>query len=644
MMDNFQRNSQLAVILHADIVGSTKLVHRNEAIAHARILETFHRFSDNICSAGGSVRELRGDALLAEFDRASDAVVAALSFQQLHLKYCEALDDDIVPLVRIGVALGEVIIADGTITGAGVVIAQRLEQEALPGGVVVQGAARETIPQRLPLIFESLGALKLKGFDEPIRAHAVQAAAGVDLSREYIGKPADRSVTADGKAQQSPVSRITRRLVVPSILLSIVLLTAVMVYRNSDVSSQKIVIPDTSNLPAVAVLPFDNLGVDSEQQYFAEGIAHDLITDLSKLSGLLVTGRSASFAFQDKTVGTEAIATELGVRYVIQGSVRRANDTLRINAELFDTQTSQTIWSDRYDGTVNNVFAIQDEVSTAIVSALAIKLNAGEERRLLQSHNENFEAYDKVLEALALQGTFTAASSAAAREVFRQAASIQPDYARAHAGIASTHAVDINMNWAQDRQQSIEAGLRAIERATQLDPRSAEASISRANLLLSSLRHDEAIKAALYTVKLAPNSADAHAQLAWQLTNSGRHEEALQTIAYAKRLNPRFTQVYLYVEALAMFHLERYEALLPMLTRAVAMNPSFDRLQLLLAATYAHLEQIEDAEWVVEEMRLLNPALSLQDEEADSVLALQQDRSRYLAGLRLAGLPEASHQ
>lgn len=641
-MDNFRRNSQLAVILHADIVGSTKLVHRDEAVAHARILETFHHFSEIISSAGGSVRELRGDALLAEFDRASDAVVAALSFQQQHLVYCETIDDDIVPLVRVGVALGEVIIADGTITGAGVVIAQRLEQEALPGGVVVQGAARETIPQRLPLEFESLGELKLKGFDEPIRAHAVKAKGGVDLSREYVGRPDARS--SAGNTQQSPVSRKTTRLVVPLIALSLALLAAAMVYMAGKEPSQTVVVPDTSNLPAVAVLPFDNLGADNEQHYFAEGIAHDLITDLSKLSGLLVTGRSASFAFQDKAIGTETIATELGVRYLILGSVRRANDTLRINAELVDTQTSQTIWSDRYDGTVNNVFAIQDEVSTAIVSALAVKLNAGEERRLLQSHNENFEAYDKVLEALALQGTFTAASSEAARELFRQAVTIQPDYARAHAGIASTHAIDINMNWAQDRQKSIDAGLQAIERATQLDPRSAEASISRANLLLSSLRHDEAINAALYTVKLAPNSADAHAQLAWQLTNSGRHEEALQTIAYAKRLNPRFTQVYLYVEALAMFHLERYAALLPMLTSAVAMNPSFDRLQLLLAATYAHLEQIDDAEWVIEEMRLLNPALSLQDEEADSVLALPQDRARYLAGLRLAGLPEASHQ
>ena len=257
--------------MHADIVGSTALVHKNEALAHQRIQDTFRRFSETIATHGGIAHEIRGDALVAEFSKASDAVSAAVDFQATNATHNQTLADEIRPIIRVGVAMGEVVVADNTVTGAGIVLAQRLEQLAEPGGVCIQGAAYETVPKRLPFTYENLGEKELKGFDESVRVYAV---------REAL-------------ATSSPESEASTEL------------------------------PEE---PSIAVLPFTNMSGDPEQEFFSDGITEDIITALSRISGLLVVARNSTMVYKGEAVDVKQVGREQGVRYVLAVFGKRATE------------------------------------------------------------------------------------------------------------------------------------------------------------------------------------------------------------------------------------------------------------------------------------------------------------------------------
>ena len=321
---------KLAVVLHADVVGSTELVQRNESIAHERIQDGFRRFSETIGAYGGITQEIRGDALVAEFARASDAVTAALAFQIGNADSNAQLEDDIRPQLRIGISLGEVIVADNTITGEGIVLAQRLEQLAVPGGVVVQGSVSETVPKRLPFDFNSLGEQMLKGFDQPVRAFTVQL------------KPGELVPDSESDAVERKIG-------------------------NSDPHEQPALeLPDK---PSIVVLPFTNMSSDPEQEYFSDGVSEDIITDLSKMSGLFVIARNSSFAYKNKAINVSDICRKLGVRFALEGSIRKADSRIRINAQLIDGTTGGHVWAERYDRELADIFAVQDEVTREIVAA-----------------------------------------------------------------------------------------------------------------------------------------------------------------------------------------------------------------------------------------------------------------------------------
>ena len=313
-MEKDQLSRKLAVILHADVVGSTALVQKNETLAHERIQSAFENFSEIIKAYGGIAREIRGDALVAEFDRASDAVAAALAFQIINGEFNSTLIDDIQPQLRIGISLGEVIIADNTITGAGVVLAQRLEQLAEPGGAVVQGSVSETVPSRMPFEFEGLGEQMVKGFDQPVRAFIATLKSG-----EKPPAP-DEMVSASEATPSGPQ------------------------------------IPDE---PSIAVLPFTNMSNDPEQEYFSDGITEDIITALSKISSMLVIARNSTFIYKGKAVDVKQVGRDQGVRYVLEGGVRKAGNRVRITAQLIDTTTGQHRWAERYDRNMEDIFAVQ---------------------------------------------------------------------------------------------------------------------------------------------------------------------------------------------------------------------------------------------------------------------------------------------
>ena len=630
-MEKDQLSRKLAVILHADVVGSTALVRQNETLAHERIQSAFNKFSETIKAYGGIARELRGDALVAEFDRASDAVSATLAFQLEQTEFNRQLDDDIRPVVRVGVALGEVIIADNTITGEGVVLAQRLEQLAEPGGLNITPAIREALPKRLPFDLNNQGEQLLKGFDEPVGVYRVVLESGA-----AVPPPAQN---------QGSSTRVSSKTRIALAALLLVISAAAAYAYIAWLPQQEAIMPASDvqvsvDKPSIAILPFTNMSGDPEQEYFADGITEDLTTDLSRISGLFVVARNSAFSYKGRTVDVRTVAEELGVRYVLEGSIRRANNQIRINAQLIDGSSGGHIWAERFDGTMADVFALQDDVNRKIVAALEVSLTTADEKRFDRVETTNPEAYDVLLRGIEQYNTFTPDAVADAREIFKQAVAFDPDYARAYANIALTHATEVNFFWSKNREESIRLGLEFARKALELDDSIPQIYLTRSILYLSQRQHQAALEAAQRTIEVHPNYADGYATMAFISIYSGDFEQGLDALDQVIRLSPQSTGVYLSVKGRILFSMERYDEALPLLKESLDRNPAFDRMHLTLAAIQAQLGQIEEAQWSVEEALAINPNITLAKERRESIYRRERDLEHFLGALRKAGVPE----
>jgi len=626
---------KLAVILHADVVGSTTLVHLNETLAHQRIRDAFRRFSKTIEVYGGTAHELRGDALIAEFDRASDAIAASLAFQTENTQFNSMLDDDVQPHLRIGVAMGEVVIADNTITGDGIVLAQRLEQLAESGGVCIQDAAYQTVPKRLPFEYENLGEQVLKGFEEPARVFAVSLTSGVS-----VPPPEQRgTVRRTGWPTLSGVAAAI-----------LVMIGAVLAWwqpwalREEPASVELMAFP-LPDKPSIAVLPFTNMSGDPEQEYFADGMTEDLITDLSKIEGLFVIARNSSFAYKGSSPDVRRVAEALGVRYVLEGSVRRSGEQVRINAQLIDATTGGHVWADRYDGRLNDVFGLQDEVTRNIVAVLAVQLTTNDEDRFARKETTSAEAYDAFLQGWEHYLRQRPDDMPKAIAQFEKALELDPQYARAYAALASTYWQSWKRGWNQivslprwhdSRVRAEELLKKALQNPTPLAHQLAAA------MRLHRHQHEEAINEAERAIALDPNDADAYVALAGALSFDGRPDEALLRVERAMRLNPHYPPVYLYELGMAQFGMAQFEQAAASLEKASALNPD-DRLShWLLLATYGHLGRSEDAARVFEHVQNAGwwNLASIRSIAFWYPFRSQADAVRFAEGLRNAGIPD----
>ena len=527
-MADKRRTGKLAVILHADIAGSTALVQRDERLAHERIQETFRRFSEIITQYHGRVHELRGDALLAEFERASDAVTAALALQADQFKYNNQIIDDIQPAVRVGIAMGEVIVADNTVTGAGVVLAQRVEQLAQPGGVVIQGAAYETIPGRFPFDYEDLGEHEVKGFEKTVRALAVTLR--VDNA---IPEPAPEPKNESHRNRMTVVVSVSVAIVVAGFTVLWVKPWEPSV-EPASVERMVFSLPDK---PSIAVLPFNNMSGDVDQEYFVDGMTEDLITDLSKISGLFVIARNSVFTYKDKSVKVGQVAEELGVRYVLEGSVRRAGDQVRINAQLIDTSTGGHLWAERYDGSLADVFTLQDNVTKQIVTELSLNLTGDQGTHYKTT---SAQAYDAFLKGWAHYQRRSIDDLKKAIPHLEQAIQLSEEYTQAHSALAAVYWEIWNNGWADKlsippSDVMIKAKLhlqQAMKEATPL------AHWVASNIAISEGNYQSAISEAKQIVEMDSNNAAGYAQLASALELSGMTGESAEVIQKAVRLDP----------------------------------------------------------------------------------------------------------
>jgi len=627
-------SGKLAVILHADVAGSTRLVRQDEHVAHERIQETFRRFSDTIKKYHGHVRELRGDALLAEFERVSEAVSATLAFQAGHAEYNAQLDDNIQPTLRVGIAMGEVIIADDTITGEGVVLAQRLEQLAEPGGVVIQGAAYETIPGRFPFEYSDLGEHEVKGFDKPVRAYSASLARDADLPLPE---------------QAGPRYRNTRVVIVSIAVVAIGI--ALMWFnpwevREEPASLERMAFP-LPDKPSIAVLPLTNMSDDASQDYFADGMTEDLITDLSKISGLFVIARTSSFSYKGRQVKVRQVAEELGVRYVLEGSVRRVGDQVRINAQLIDATTGGHLWAERYDGSLTDVFGLQDVVVRQIVGALAVNLTTTESTRTRLEETSVAAAYDAFLQGRDHYRNRTPEDYAKAISFYEKAIELDPDYSRAYAVLAGVYWELIDLNWETLLGMQYQAGDRAKNYlAKALEHPTGDAYRVSAKRLVYLGQGGEALREIDRAIALMPNDPDVLSSRAWILTVSGRAPEAEDDARKAIRLDPAHPRNLIPLGQ-ALFHQERYEEAVEIFESVVIQQPEYEYTYPFLAATYGYLGRIEEAEAAVAKFHDLanNVRLTLQSLESWYEGQYQYDKAylaQYIEGLRKAKVEEGS--
>ena len=595
-MEKEHLSRKLAVILHADVVGSTSLVQKNETLAHERIQAAFHQFSETINSYGGVTRELRGDALVAEFDRASDAVAAALAFQVSNGELNVTLDDGIQPQLRIGISLGEVVIADNTITGAGVVLAQRLEQLADSGGVVVQGSVTETVPTRMPFEFDSLGEQVLKGFDQPIRAFAVRMEPGKEL----------------------PVPEV--------------------IANSQSTEPEGLQVPDK---PSIAVLAFDNLSGDPGQEYLSDGISESIITGLSRFSGLFVIARQSSFSYKEKAATVQEIASNLGVQYILEGSVQKSNSRIRVNAQLIDAITGHHLWAQQYDRLWEDIFALQDDITQHITSNIGSfegPLEKATRVQVKQKAPSDLRAYDYLLLGRERFFLVTKEENAKAREMFQKSVELEPSYSLGHTWIAWTHLVDRDFGWSDDPVNSLNIGLDHAQKAVTLDNAEAEAHWVL-GMALTDSKNQQKIAIAEFerALSLSPNNADLLASYGWALSYLGRAEDAVESIKKAMRLNPVYPDWYIQGLMIALYCARCYEEVIAV---SKTINVRHLTTHLLLAGSYAQIGQLDDAKIPAANALEENPDFSLRQWSENLSFENPADLEHYIDGLRKAGLPE----
>ena len=580
----------LAVILHADVAGSTELVQQDKELAHERVQESFLHFSTTIEKYQGHVLELRGDALLASFDHAADAVSAALSFQADHIYHISRIKDDIRPAIRVGIAMGEVIIADNTATGSGVVQAQRVEQLADPGGVCITASIHESLSKSMPFDLENLGEQVLKGFDDPVRVYRVELIAG-------------QAVPASPLANQREASSKKLNLIAATIVIALVAVGGGYYWFKSQVPQEEPAsiermsypLPDK---PSIAVLPFSNLSDDKQQEYFADGMTEDLITDISKVTGLFVIARNSVFTYKGKAVKVRQVAEELGVRYVMEGSVRRVGNQVRINAQLIDATTGGHIWAERYDGSLNDVFSMQDKIARKIVNALSVTLTGQEQGSLVQSETSNLEAYDTFLRGWERYRQGTPEDLTKAVSYFEQAIQLDPDYARAHSALAAAYWTITWNGWWRSLdlapwlavEQSRLILVKAMEHPSALTHQIAS---ERAAYLRR--KPDEALAEAKMAIDLDANDPAGHLAMSTALLKADRAAEAVESVRTAMRLDPHFPTSYLTRLGQAEFAMGQYENAAATLETAARRNPDDDWTFVYLTAAYGQLGREQEA-------------------------------------------------
>lgn len=430
------------------------------------------------------------------------------------------------------------------------------------------------------------------------------------------------------------VARGARHIALPALALVVVAIVAIAVYALRSGIFETAEPAERS----IAVLPFENLSDDPDQEYFSDGITADLITDLSKISSLAVIARHSVFRYKDRDVDVRDLRDELGVTYVVEGSVRKVGDTLRISASLIDTRTGHNLWAERFDGNLKNIFTLQDEVTEKVVSSLAIRLTEHERATLAHDYTNSVEAYDEFLQGWQLFWVLSSDTNPQAREHFQKAVRLDDRFARAYANLALTYAYDRINAWQDDPDHSIEQARYFARKGLELDSSLPQVHWVMGLVHMFSKQHQAALKEAQIALRHDPNFADGYGLMAAILNYAGQPRQALEVMHRAMRLNPHFPHIYLIIRGEIRFNLHDYDNAVRDFETALGRNPEAQEARLWLAAAYAHAQQPDEASWQLEYIRHAGIELTLDYVEKVVPLNDPVQRRHLLDGLRKAGL------
>ncbi|WEX91099.1 guanylyl cyclase [Sinorhizobium garamanticum] len=624
---------RLAAVMIADVSGYGLLSQADEEGTRACFQADLHSvFEPRIAAHGGRLIKTMGDGLLVEFHSVVEAVRCAVEVQRAKSE-SRGVEGHRLEF-RIGINLGDVIVEDDDIQGDGVIIAERLQSLAKPGGIVISGTAYDHLGKHLDVGLVFLGEQRLKHIDKPVRTYRLLL---------------DETRTADSKTALGHRTRRWSTLTASAVALGITV-GGVSWWRPWEPA----VVPAAAHRPdlippdkpSIAVLPFANVSDDPRQEYFADGMTDGLVTELAQLSGLFVIARNSTFTYKGKAVAPRQVSEELGVRYVLEGSVQRAGEQLRINAQLIDSLSGGHVWAGKFDGTLADAFALQDEVARGIADALALRLTPDEQMDFGRKETTVPAAFDAFLRGWEHHRRTTPEDFAKAVPYFEQAIALDPEYGRAYAAAAMVYARIYVWRWHYRLGISrFEARTKATQYLRAAQKHKTALAHQVAGLLSEAdWQHAQALAELKEAITLEPGDSWSYALMAFVLTSAGRPAEAMPYIRTAIRLDPHYPSFFMHVLGLTEFGLQNFEASAAAAESSTKLNPEDEGAFLLLAAASGHLGLRPEAEAAVARfnaLRVGRGGIAATISTCPPLdLARPEDSDRLYQGLRLAGVPE----
>jgi adenylate cyclase len=620
---------KLTAILSADVVGYSRLMGEDELATVQTLTSYKETMTKLIKHYRGRVLDSVGDNLMAEFASVVDAVQCAVEVQQVLTSKNEDLPENRKMLFRIGINLGDVIEEGDRIYGDGVNIAARVESLAEGGGVCISGSAFEQIENKLALGYQYMGEHTVKNIAKPVKVYRVPMG-------PVEGKKKERVFRGWQKAAIGAVA-IVILAGVAAVLWNYYWRPTHPPIEVASVEKMAFPLPDK---PSIAVLPFVNMSDDPKQEYFSDGLTDQIISGLSKVPNLFVIARNSTFTYKGKPVKIQKIAEDLGVKYVLEGSVQKTTDRVRITTQLIDATTGHHLWSERYDRELEDIFAIQDDITMEIMKAMRVELRGDQARIWAKYETTNLKAYEKAFQGGAYFRSITKEDNAQARQMYEEAIALDPQFASAYAMVGWTHFWDGRFGWTESRVKSINMAFQCAQKALEID-----ANIDFAHTILSAVyivkrQYEKAVAAAEHALTLNPNSAHVYSTMAGVAGCSGRWEDSIIYGKKSIRLDPFATIVSFHWLGRAYFMTGQYDEAIQTFRKALGISPNYLPGHAFLAASYISLGRETEAAAAAEEVLRIKPKFCLESYAKTLPYKNKADIERYLVALRKAGLPE----
>jgi adenylate cyclase len=619
---------KLSAILSADVKGYSRLMSQDEEATVKTLKEHRVGISGLVSEHRGRVVDSPGDNVLAEFGSVVDAMKCAVKIQETLKGKNAELPENRRMDFRIGVNLGDVIEEEDRIYGDGVNIAARLEGLANGGGICISGTAFDQVKNKLPVGYQYLGKQTVKNIPDPVRAYKVL------MEPEAAGKVIGEEEPGPRKKRSAATAAVAVLAVVAGGLIW-------NFYLRSDVgpaSEERMAFP-LPEKPSIAVLPFANMSGDPKEDYFSDGLTEQIITTLARYPRLFVIARQSSFYYKGKPVKVQQVAEELGVQYVLEGSVQKSGDRVRITAQLIDAITGRHVWSERYDREVEDIFALQDEITVNVMNGMSAELTEGEQaRRWTQSGDINLKALEKHYQAQGFFCRHTKEDYDKARPMFEEAIALEPKFVWPYVYLGYLHVASVSRGFSEDPSRSLQMAFELGQKALAIDDSHDGAHSLMALNYLVKRQYDKALSEAERAIALNPNASDAYMILGNVLGILGRWEESLSNAKKSLRLSPFPGAAPFCTLGRAYFMTGQYDESIETFKKALKVSPNLLEAHVYLAACYGSMGRDAEASAAAKKVLDINPKFSIESKAKRLYFRNEADIERVVAALRKAGL------